>query len=105
MDWQPVHVDQFPLSSSPRHEPTTRHHTPEPARRHNPDRKDPAKPKGPSAPKHAKTGRHDRAKKPTGSGHRKSAPAGAESIQPVGGQDLTHTPTLGTLPNRKRSNA
>jgi hypothetical protein len=104
MDWRPVHVSQFPISSSPRHEPTTRHHTPEPKRRHNPDQ-GPSKPKGPSEPKHPKTGRHDRAKKPTGSGHRKSAPATAESSLPVGGQDLTNTPTLGSLPNRKRSNA
>ena len=103
MDWRPVHVSQFPVSSSPRHEPTSRHHTPEPARRHNPVGT--SKPKEPSKPKQPKTGRHDRAKNPSGTGHRKSAPATAETSTPVGALDLAHTPTLGSLPNRKRSNA
>lgn len=103
MDWMPVHVSQFPVSSSPAHEPTTRHHTPDAPKRHHPSKHEPSKPKGPSKPTHAKTGRHEPVKKPAGKGHRKSAPAGAETSQPVGGLDLSHTPTLGILPNRKRS--
>jgi len=89
-----------PAISSPRHEPTSRHGTPDAPRRHTPDRHDPSKPKGPSRPKdHKPTGGTNRKPSSKRSGRHKSAPRGADQLSVVGVLDLSHTPTLGTLPN------
>jgi hypothetical protein len=88
-----------PAISSPRHEPTSRHGTPDAPRRHTPDRHEPTKPKGPDRPKDHKptgSGRKSTSKR---SGRHKSAPRGADQLHVVGVLDLSHTPTLGTLPN------
>jgi hypothetical protein len=100
---QPATVHQFPVSSSPAHEPTTRHHTPDAPKRDRPSRHDPTKPKEPSRPKSSKsTGSTSRKPSTHRRGHRKSAPAGILETPPVGGTDLTHIPTLGTLPATHR---
>lgn len=87
---------------SPAHEPTTRHHTPDAPKRDRPSRHDPTKPKEPSRPKSSKSTGTNRKPSSHRRGHRKSAPAGAIELQPVGGPDLTHIPTLGTLPATHR---
>lgn len=99
---------QFPVSSSPRHQPTSRHHTPAAPTGHHPSRHTPTHPAHPKTghhPSKPKDGHHQPTKKhhPAPSGHHKSAPRGAEQAPEVGGLDLSHTPTLGTLPNEKRS--
>lgn len=83
-----------PVDRSPSHEPTSRRDAPDTPRRHTPGRGKPDKPGGPSRPKTAKT-----TKSTNRRGRRKSAPAGLPEQQLVDVLDLTHIPTLGTLPN------
>lgn len=82
---------------SARHHDEPPKHTPEPARRHRPERKEAPKPKAPK-PEPAKGLRHNVKKQPA-KGLRKSAPRGAAEHGTVGILDLSHTPTLGSLPN------
>lgn len=91
----------MPVMTTPAHEPTTRHGTPD-RHRKTTSRHDRHDPKGPSKPKNERqpiSGHHRNPSKKGPSRH-KSAPATPDQASLVGGQ-TPRTPTLGTLPNTR----